>query len=76
MACTAVISPPAPPGNGRVKAGIFLCRPAAIFALLFGKGDALALALEDVLALELVDHRECSQHELTGRRCGADRNLY
>ena len=42
----------APPGGDTVKVRIFLRRPAAVFALLFGDGDTLALALEDILAFE------------------------
>lgn len=50
-------------------------RTAMILSLRLGDGDALALALKDVLPLELGHGGEHGQHELTGRGGGVDRLL-
>lgn len=52
-----------------------LRRAAAVFSLRLGDGDTLALALQDVLALELGYGGENGQHELAGRGGGVDRLL-
>ena len=45
---------------------------ASVLALRLGDGDTFALALEDVLAFELCDGCEYSEHEFAGGRCRVD----
>lgn len=75
LPCGDLAAPPA--GNDIVKVvRQRLRRAAVVSALRLGEGDALALALEDVIPLEFGDSREHGQHEFSCRGGGVDRLLF